>query len=290
MRWYDVHVDPIEIRKFAILALFSDDFLMSVLVLKGGNALNLIYRVGARSSLDIDLSLGDDFRDEAEARDRIFHVLTTRFGMENYSVIDLRFQRRPHENAGALASHWGGYEVRFKVIPTALLRSLASEPGRASRQADEVGPMHQRTFCIQISKGEYCVAKQVVEFADHIIPVYTPALIAIEKLRAICQQMPEYKFRTHPTARARDFYDIHAIATEMGIDLAIPENLDLARLVFAAKDVPLLLIPRIGDYREFHRQEWSAVQDAVTGTVEAFDFYFEFVVAQTKRLEALWAV
>ena len=283
-------MDPIEIRKLAILALFSDEFLTSLLVLKGGNALNLIYRVGTRSSLDIDVSLGGDFRDEAEARNRIFHVLTKRFEVENYSVIDLRFEQRPHENAAALASHWGGYEVRFKVIPSGLLRSLKREPARASRQADEVGPRHQRTFCIQISKGEYCAAKQEVEFADHAIPVYTPSLIAIEKLRAICQQMPEYKFRTHPTARARDFYDIHAIATEMGIDLAIAENLDLARLVFAAKDVPLLLIPRIGDYREFHRGEWSAVQDAVTGAIEAFDFYFDFVVAQTKRLEALWAV
>jgi hypothetical protein len=78
--------------------------------------------------------------------------------------------------------------------------------------------------------------------------------------------------------------------TQLGIDLAIRENLDLIRLVFAAKDVPLLLIPRVAEQREFHRQEWPAVQDAVTGTVESFDFYFDFVISQTRRLEALWAV
>lgn len=283
-------MDPLEIRKLAILALFSDNLLASLLVLKGGNALSLVYRVGARSSLDIDVSLGDDFEDEAEARDRIFHVLTEKFDSAGHTVFDLRFERRPHENAGVLAANWGGYEVKFKVISTALFRSLANDPARASSRADEVGPGHQRSFYIQISKGEYCSAKQDVEFEDHSICVYTPSMIAIEKLRAICQQMPEYKFRKTTTARGRDFYDIHAIVTQLGIDLAIPENLYLIRLVFAAKDVPLLLIRRLGEHREFHRQEWPAVQDAVTGLVESFDFYFNFVVNETKKLEALWAV
>ena len=38
-------------------------------------------------------------------------------------------------------------------------------------------------------------------------------MIAIEKLRATCQQMPEYGIRGAATQRARDFYDIHLIVT-----------------------------------------------------------------------------
>lgn len=240
--------------------------------------------------MDIDVSLGDDFEDLAETQNRIFGALTKKFESANHAVIDLCFDRRPDESASALAANWGGYEIRFKVIPVSLYRSLANDGAKASRQADEVGPNHERTFHIQISKGEYCSAKQDVQFAEHAIPVYTPPMIAIEKLRAICQQMPEYQFRRHPTARARDFYDIHAIVAGMGIDLGIQGNLGLIRLVFDAKHVPLLLIPQIGNHRDFHRQEWPAVQDAVSGAIEEFDFYFDFVLDQTKRLKTLWAV
>jgi predicted nucleotidyltransferase component of viral defense system len=283
-------LDAIEIRKLAILALFSDDLLASLLVLKGGNALNLVYGVGARSSLDIDVSLAGDFEDEAQARDKIFEALAKKFKAADHTVIDLRFERKPREAAAGAMANWGGYEVKFKVIPTKLFRSLGGDAAKASRQADEIGPGHQRTFNIQISKGEHCTAMQEVAFADHAIPVYTPSMIAMEKLRAICQQMPAYEFRKNPTPRARDFYDIHTIVTEMAVDLAIAENLNLVRLVFAAKAVPLLLISRIGDSREFHRQEWPDVQDYLTGVIEPFDFYFDFVIGQTKRLEALWAV
>ncbi len=283
-------MDALEIRKLAILALFSDDLLASLLVLKGGNALNLVYGVGARSSLDIDVSLASDFKNETQARDKIFEVLTKQFKAADHTVIDLRFERIPREPSAGAMPNWGGYEVKFKVIPTKLFRTLGGDAAKASRQADEIGPGHQRTFNIQISKGEHCTAMQEVEFEDHAIPVYTPPMLAIEKLRAICQQMPEYEFRKNPTPRARDFYDIHTIVTEMAVDLATAENLDLISLVFAAKAVPLLLISRIGESREFHRQEWPDVLDHLTGVIESFDFYFDFVIGQTKRLEALWTV
>ena len=48
-----------------------------------------------------------------------------------------------------------------------------------------------------------------MELDDYTIYVYSPTMIAIEKLRAICQQMPEYALQRRPSARARDFYDIY---------------------------------------------------------------------------------
>jgi len=56
-------------------------------------------------------------------------------------------------------------------------------------------------------------AKVNIEFGEYSIPVYTLEMIAIEKLRATCQQMPEYGIRGAATQRARDFYDIHLIVT-----------------------------------------------------------------------------
>lgn len=43
-----------QIKKIALIALISDDELMNALVLKGGNALHVIYKVDSRASLDLD--------------------------------------------------------------------------------------------------------------------------------------------------------------------------------------------------------------------------------------------
>ena len=51
----------IEARKLILKALYQDDWLYSQLVLKGGNALAMIYRVGTRTTLDLDFSIRDDF-------------------------------------------------------------------------------------------------------------------------------------------------------------------------------------------------------------------------------------
>ncbi|MHC4757027.1 MAG: nucleotidyl transferase AbiEii/AbiGii toxin family protein [Planctomycetota bacterium] len=52
-----------QVKRIAIIALFSDDDLMEHLVLKGGNALDLIYEVAQRSSLDLDLSTDREFKE-----------------------------------------------------------------------------------------------------------------------------------------------------------------------------------------------------------------------------------
>lgn len=98
--------------------------------------------------------------------------------------------------------------------------------------------------------------------------------------------MPDYG-RTNPTPRARDFYDIYAIVTRRAVDLSLPENLELFRHIFGAKRVPLALLARISESREFHRPDWDAVRDSVQGVVFEFDIYFDFVLDQVSRLEAL---
>jgi hypothetical protein len=50
----------------------------------------------------------------------------------------------------------------------------------------------------------------------------------------------------------------------------------------------MVLISKIPEYREFHKQDWPAVEVTVSGNVGEFDFYFDFVVNQTSLLESLW--
>src|SRR5713226_545291 len=271
-----------------MISMFSDDFLMQHFALKGGNALNLVHGLGSRTSLDVDLSMGGDFDNSEDAKQRIFRALKDRFDSQGYVLFDEKFMRRPAPAQPVDNDWWGGYDVEFKVIEKEKFEALFKNLEKVRRDATVVGPSQQRTFRVQISKHEFCKGREEAEVDNYVVYVYTPSMIAIEKVRAICQQMPEYSLRAHPTPRGRDFYDIHTVVREGGVNLASTDNLELARNIFAVKCVPLILIPRIPDQREFHRQDWPAVRDAVSGGLEEFDFYFDFVVGQISRLKVLW--
>src|SRR5260370_15444720 len=263
-------MDPVSIRRLIIKALFSDDLLLEQLVLKGGNALNLVHRIGSRSSLDVDLSLEGDFPDIGSAQERILGTLERRFAAEGLLVFDENFREvglvgpnpQTQENA-----KWGGYLITFKVIEGERFHDLGGDFKRAQRQALITGPNQERNFTVQISKFEYCAGKTEANFDEYLIFVYTPAMIALEKLRAVCQQMPEYLLRRQKTARARDFYDIHAITTCKQIDFSSPETHEMTRRIFEAKIVPLRLMARPRCYREFHPQGRPPIQK---GRVSSF--------------------
>jgi predicted nucleotidyltransferase component of viral defense system len=267
--------------------MFSDDELLSQLTLKGGNALNLIYLLGSRSSVDVDLSLEQDFHDLENTRQKIFRALKSRFGEAGLTVFDERLTPRPLIPRRGANERFGGYEVTFKLMESGKYDSLPDNEQRR-RESVVVGPLEQRTFRVQISKYEFCTGKRETELDDYTISVYTPEMLAIEKLRAICQQMPDYHLRGHQTPRARDFYDIHSVIIGASIDLKATSNVQLTRDIFAAKEVPLILISRISEHREFHKQDWPAVEVTTSGKLEQFDFYFDFVIDQTRLLETLW--
>lgn len=271
-----------------IIALFSDDVLFHHLVLKGGNALNLVHGLGTRTSLDVDFSMDQDFSDIDEARDRIFRALRDRMESLELVVFDESFVVEPDLWGTSRRERWGGYQIQFKLIEKEKYSALNSQPRKRQINAKVIGPAQERNFKIQISKWEYCDPKQELKLDDYTIYVYPPVLIAIEKLRAICQQMPEYTFRGHKKPRGRDFYDIFTVVSESAVDLTTPANLEIARHVFEAKHVPLSLLQLVPSQREFHRPDWPNVQNSVSGEIQGFDFYFDFVLEQTMQLKALW--
>lgn len=277
-------MDFTEIRELVIISMFSDDILFSMLVLKGGNALRIIHKLGSRASLDVDFSIDGDFDDVDSVADRIFRALRSRFESAGYVVFDERFRA----TSPGFASRWGGYLIEFKIITRSLFEQLHGEKAALSRQAEVTGPGQQRVFRVQISKHEFCESKEEAEIRGYTVYVYSPEMIAIEKLRAICQQMPEYEARAKKSPRGRDFYDIHCVVTEAAVDLVVSRNLKLFKLIFAAKDVPLSLLGRIEKYKDFHSQDWPSVVASVSGDLKDFGYYFDFVVAQVDRLESLW--
>jgi hypothetical protein len=281
-------LDFAQIRRTAITAVFSDDVLRKYLVLKGGNALDLVYGVTSRTSLDLDFSMAQDFEDSSDARERLFSALRDRFDALGYVVFDEHFAPRP-DLKGADEKPWcGGYEVSFKLIEREKYRSLKDRPGKLRVNALAIGSGEHRSFKIDVSKCEYTDGKAEHEVDHFAIYAYTPTMIAVEKLRSICQQMPEYPHTGNKKARARDFYDIYRVLTAYGVDPGTVENKELVRHIFLAKRVPLSLLGNIRREREFHRPDWPSVVAATTGEIQTFDFYFDFVAGEVDRLKSFW--
>ncbi len=287
-----MEMDFATIRRTTIIALFADDELAGMLALKGGNALSLVHGITSRTSVDLDFSLKQDFPDFPRAKERIFRILKDRFDSAGYTVFDEKITPKPRIDGEDTKPWWGGYELNFKILPKDRYEALRLDsPAKLSSQAMVTGPGNKRVFKVDLSKHEYIDGKEAHELDHYSIYVYTPEMIVIEKLRAICQQMPEYAEPQTAAARARDFFDIYETISKRAIDLTAAANLELLRTIFDAKKVPLALLVQVQGTREFHRPDWLAVEDAVAGgPAEKFDFYFDFVLAQIARLKSFGVV
>jgi predicted nucleotidyltransferase component of viral defense system len=266
-----VLLDPL--RAAAIQGLFDDELSALAFVLKGGNALRL-YGIGKRGSLDLDLSIPEDLADLADVAHLLQASLSRSYERLGYELFDFRFGPRPSASDPKTPAWWGGYECNFKVAPKGM-SALTIEQKR--RSATVIGPLQERKFRIQISKHEFCGIVEDVDLDETIVKVYAPALIAAEKLRAVCQQMDEYPYKRPKTPRARDFYDIHSICSEASISMTADGNIELVRRCFLAKRVAPELLRLLPRYREFHRSDWAAVEVSVAVPLLGFDFYFDFV-------------
>lgn len=276
------------VRRIAITALFSDDILFDKIVLKGGNALNLALGLSDRTSLDLDFSIENDFDDVDDVRVRISAALERRFRAAGYVVFDFKFERKPNEPREGTSPRWGGYMISFKLMDQEKYEKLAGNIDAIRRDSLVLGPNQQRVFTIDLSKCEYVKGKKKVDLDDYAVYVYSSEMIAVEKLRAICQQMPEYTLNRHPSPRARDFFDIHLVISKTGAELTSEENLELTRQIFAAKEVPLQLLEKIAEFREFHRSDWESVRNSTKAQLEEFDYYFDFVVNLASSMKSLW--
>jgi predicted nucleotidyltransferase component of viral defense system len=197
------------IRRTAVTAIFSDDVLTECLVLRGGNALDLVYGITSRTSIDLDFSIERDFEDSSDARDRLFAALRDRFDALGYVLFDEKFAPQPRLEGPDEKPWWGGYEISFKLIEREKYRSLRDRLDKLRTNALPISAGERRSFKIDLSKCEYTDGKVKHEIDNFTVYVYTPTMIAIEKMRAICQQMPDYPHTGTKKARARDFYDVH---------------------------------------------------------------------------------
>lgn len=279
------------VKRRTLVALFASPAFRDRLVLKGGSLLDLGFGISTRASLDLDFSIAGDFDDGFNLRAECEAVLRTAFDTLGYRVVDVTCLEVPTKVSPDLKAFWGGYRLGFKLIARTQIPADAGSAVQLRRRAAPLLPGGSTIFQIDISKHEFCEDKQDFELDGARVFGYSPELAIAEKLRAICQQMPEYRnlVKKHRAGRARDFVDIHDIREAYLVNFERPAFRDLVAGVFAAKRVPRMLLAQISNHRDDHRADFSAVQATVAAgaELEAFDFYVDYVVRACRGLEPL---
>ena len=284
-----------KIKKLTTISMFSDDVLMGLFVLKGGNAIVMLHKLTYRSSLDIDFSLEEDFKPEdlSDITLRIKSALMTTFEENGFRPFDITLKKRPQINSDDKYNFWGGYKLQFKLIEKEKYKEYENNIDKLRKYSTVVGPKQLRKFSVDISKFEYCQGKQEFDLDGFTVFGYALEMIVFEKLRAICQQMDEYKEiipGVSSSARARDFFDIYTILDQHPMVFDSTENLKLITNIFDAKKVPLKLLGEIDRYREYHRFDFASLKDTVDPNIDFkdFDFYFDYVIKAILPLKSFW--
>jgi hypothetical protein len=280
------------IKKLVIIAMFSDDDLLQRLVLKGGNLLDVVFNISSRASMDLDFSIEGQFETAEQLHEKIARVLNIAFDEVGYVLLDLKVVEAPPILSADMKDFWGGYQIEFKIIERNCFTEFKAKLAELRKRALPLGRRRSPKFQIDISKHEYCEEKRAILLDGYTIYTYSPEMMVAEKLRAICQQMPEYAriVMKHASARARDFVDIHDLIDHFSVSVVSKTFRHILLKMFDIKRVPISLIGRIATYREFHRPDFVSVKETVKPQVNlnSFDFYFDYVIEKTRLLESLW--
>jgi predicted CopG family antitoxin len=290
-------LDYKEIRKLAIQALFLDDDLSDILVLKGGNALSIL-ELTRRGSYDLDFSLYECTLEDEELEEKFRNAISDFFEENDYKIINFKFTKKPKKEIAPQTFKWGGYAIEFKFLPldkyehiTNTIQKATVKKAYAQEYQNMTGT--SQPVLIELSKNEYCKGFSEKPFEDITLKIYSPCMIIFEKLRAICQQMDEYTKRSTKASRARDFFDIYTVNKAYQIEhRAAKDTQELKELcnnIFEIKEVDIDLLEKLDNYKTFHEQSFQKVIDSVLEDerkdLESFDFYFE----ETKKV-AKWVL
>lgn len=278
-----------QIKKAIITGIASDDELMELLTLKGGNAMNIIYKVSKRASYDLDYSMRKDISaleiSVEEFKSRLEEVIAAALAEVGYRVIDFRLDEKPREMPVERQGFWGGYKAEFKLIPKGRYDPKVKVE-ELRKRAVLVAPGNKTRFPIDISKHEYVDAKNSVEVDGFVVHVYSPSMLVAEKLRAICQQMEEYLpviGRSSPKNRTRDFYDIYTLCQGLKeIDTSSDEFCEILSEMFRIKKVGIGLLSKIEERYTLYAEGFDSIKDTISAEeqedIQDFKVYHQYVV------------
>ena len=278
-----------QIKELILVALASEDELMELLVLKGGNAIDLHNErhLGhlSRTSFDLDFSIASgDFDDWHEIEARMKKTLQDTFFGKDLVLVDFVFVPKPKNESknSEMPEFWGGYKATFKVIEKKEFDLHQGDLVKIRRNAVVLRKNQSTVFELEFSKFEYVDGKQAILIDGFPLYIYTPVMIVLEKVRALCQQLPEYSTVVPgfmARQRAKDYYDIWLLMQTHPFNPADAVNKETLIRIFAAKGVPMSYIKELRTNARFHRDNWNQVENTVEASekLKGFDFYVNFV-------------
>jgi len=255
------------------------------LVLKGACAAELLYG-DFRFSQDIDYSHPDSIANPKKCKENFTEFLQDTLGERGYKILRLKWNVKPEGKFQQEAPFfWRGHQIQVDVISMEEWEKIIKLPSSLKEKDRRfLDPQNYLRYRIDISEHEYTKGHEQKILEGYTIKVYTSAMIVAEKLRAICQQIPEYPQRFHkkPKPRARDFYDIYQIMQRANIHWNKSQNSEILQPMFKAKEVELESLARIKnkETKTLHSNpsELTRLKDTVTGQLREFDFYYDYVV------------
>lgn len=258
----------------AIIAIYRNPKLSNELFLKGGSAMRLFDGLTSRQSIDADFSILGEVGDIAEYFDEIEVSLRTAFNEKGFDLIDFRSIRKPNVKRQDRPEWWGGWACGFKLVAH---EHRGKSLNARRRYALIPAGSNSSIINLDISEHEYCGKRRTKIIQGVRILGYSREMIVLEKLRAICQQHPEYAYRLSKN-RSRDFYDIHELTVDFDDDFVSRCRFHLKR-VFDAKEVPLWILKELWNdsFIDEQRRGFDQVRDTVIGPVQDFDVYVEHV-------------
>lgn len=282
-----------KVKRLAIKAIFSDDDLLEELVLKGGNAMAFIHHIDSRMSMDLDFSMQEDFpAGREDLYRRIQAALTRMFMEEGFSVFDLKMEEQPKNKPSKgkdKLDFWSGHKIEFKIATKAVHQEYGANMEQLRKHAIHIG--NSPKLQIDISCHEYTKDKEWIKIDGYVIYFYTPLMIVCEKLRAVCQQIPEYsnfimRSGRPGSPRSRDFYDIHRLVEKFNLDMFTGQALDMVRQMFDMKRVPIDFLDLIPEQFYFHENDFNSLKQTIAPgeKLEPFAFYFDHVVDLVQRI------
>lgn len=274
---------PDKIRNTIITSIFSNDDFLDILTLKGGIAMRLLDLTNRESSdLDFSITEGKRLSKEIEGK-QIEKQLNQSFEEIGYKVISLKFSDKPLKRKVITPPYWGGYQIEFSIISLDRFHDLNEKQKSNINAYGESIENGKKKIKIDLSFEEYTKPRIETQLNDYTIYLYSPIMIVYEKIRASCQQLPEYKLGTEK-ARARDLYDIYTMLThKKQIDLKNEvfneDNFYIIKKMFELKNVDFPLMLKLETIKHDLSSDYeNNVLPQIPGNQEtpSFDYLFSY--------------
>jgi predicted nucleotidyltransferase component of viral defense system len=268
-------MDVDQIISICLTAIYRNDLFNDKLYLKGGQAIRLKENIKTRFSADIDFSIEEKIEDPINFEDRLSQILSEEFDANNLNMFDFLMTRKPNIREEGLPDFWGGWQITFKLIQNSK-KNLELDKKR--REAIVPFKANSSKIEFDISEYEYCDSTETIKVGSVNVRTYSRVLLVAEKIRAICQQHPEYSYKGSGN-RARDYYDIERLWNKVLLEKKVTPFLAECKKhlpgVFKAKEVELNLLEKIfsPSFVEIQESGWQGVKTTVTGPLQSFDYY-----------------